>query len=123
MSIASDIETRNAHLRELAPQDPYSFPFTSIPPPAPGASCDLSLIRTGYAIGNPNLFLLNSDESEPLTASMHCFLIEKEVSGQTVRLMFDLGIRNVRHEQILVPVSEGTPANSWRALIDTRSSQ
>ena len=102
MSIASDIEAHNAHLRELAPQDPYSIPFTNIPPPAPGASCSLSLIRTGYAVGNPALFLLNSDESEPLTASMHCFLIEKQVSGQTVRLMFDLGIRNVRHEQTLV---------------------
>ena len=97
MSLTSDVEAHNAHLRELAPHNPYSFPFADIPPPAPDTSCSISLIRTGYARGiNPALLLLNADESEAQSTPMHCFLIEKRLSGQTVRLMFDLGIRNVR---------------------------
>ena len=100
MSPATDVEANNAHLHELAPQDPYSFPFTSIPPPAAGASCTVSLIRTGYLTsGNPALILLDADESKPFGGPMQCFLIEKQVSGQTVRLMFDLGMRNVSCNQ------------------------
>jgi hypothetical protein len=111
---SSDVEAHNARLRELAPQDPYSFHFARIPSPAPGACCSisLSLIRTGYVTsGNPALILLGVDESKHQPAPMQCFLIEKQVSGQTVRLMFDLGMRNVSCRQTLELTSEGALAN------------
>lgn len=94
----SDTEKHNAHLRSLAPLDPMSFTFTSIPfPPSKDAYCSLSLIRTGNLTKFPAWYILDGEKHEAVrNLPCTCFLIEKKAkNGDITRVLFELGLRDV----------------------------
>ena len=92
-----EIEAYNEHLRSLGPLDPSTFPFSELPPPtSASAFCKLTALRTGEGHGPKQFFISPAKEGEISDVPCFAFLIEKtKEDGESVRVMFELGIREV----------------------------
>lgn len=102
MTMNSDTEKHNAYLKTLVPSDPSAVSFSGIPPPpSPDAYCSLSLIRTGNLATFPSWFILESEKhGNERNLPCNCFLMErKDGNGKVVRVLFELGLRDVSDVQ------------------------
>lgn len=95
MASAVEIQARNESLLALGPLDPNSFSFEAFPPPtSDNAKCKLSVIRTGILSNVPKDLVIMGAESS-LSVVAYAFLLEKEQQGETIRIIYDLGLREV----------------------------
>lgn len=97
-----DVEAHNEYLLSLGPLDHNNFPFTPIPSPRDAsAQCTLSLIQTGVMSHFPAGLLAQGEESGALLpAPSYAFLIEKQVNGEIVRVVYEMGLREVCYHSL-----------------------
>lgn len=97
MASTDETKAHNDRLLALGPLDPVAYPFKEIPGPSSDtAKCKLSLIRTGIAAVPISILLHDAQPGSTVPAPVFAFLIEKEHDGKIDRVLFDLGIREVR---------------------------
>lgn len=95
--VTEDIRAYNKYLLSLGPLDHAQFAFTPIPVPSDiVAKCTLSLIQPGMMSHFPAGILAKGEEPAALfSAPSYSFLIEKEMNGETLRVLYEMGLRDV----------------------------
>lgn len=92
-----DIESHNERLLALGPLDPAEFPFTEISPPLDdSAKCKLTLTRTGTGDIPQPLFIHGTAQGTTSKVPVFAFLIERMHKDRVERVLFELGLREVR---------------------------